>query len=182
MNATPHALPIALVGVSGAGKSTVAPLLAARLHGAHADLDARIEHRAALRIRELFATRGEVAFRELEAAELGRALDEGACVIACGGGIVETAAARQLLVERCHTVWLEVDVSEALRRMGEGRDERPLLGADPDPWGLANMLSRRAAKYAEVASSRVRTDGLTAHEVAERIVRAVEAWTSGSVS
>lgn len=169
---------IALVGLPGSGKSATAPLLAARLGGSSADLDALIERTTAMPIRELFATRGEAAFRDLEVAELARAVTDHVRVVACGGGIVETAAARDLLRERCHAVWLEVDTTEALRRMGGTIADRPLLAAE-DPARLDQLLERRSAGYTEVARVRVRTDGLTPDEVAERIARGLENATSG---
>ena len=174
MHEPQRTLTIALVGLPGAGKSSIAPLLAERLGGSCADLDALIERSSAMTIRELFATRGEAAFRELEAAEVARAVAAGVRVVACGGGIVETASARQLLRERCHTVWLEVDVLEALRRMSGALGERPLLGAAAEPARLEELLARRAVAYAEVAQLRVRTDGLSPEAVADRIASELE--------
>lgn len=168
---------VALVGLSGAGKSTIAPLLAARLGGVSADLDARIEARAGLSIGQLFATRGETAFRELESAELMQALSDGARVIACGGGIVESPGACLTLRERCHTVWLEVDSAEAVRRMGSAVESRPLLASDFSPEALARLLERRATRFSEVARTRLRTDDLTPDEIAGRILRAVASRT-----
>src|SRR5262245_46879676 len=108
MTMRPTSRPVALIGLSGAGKSTVAPLLAARLDGEAIDLDARIEGVAGCSVAEVFATRGETEFRRLESEALANAVTEGASVIACGGGVVESAAARRLLRERCRSVWLEV--------------------------------------------------------------------------
>ena len=164
---------IALVGLSGSGKSTVAPLLASRLGGGCADLDARIEATSGMTIRELFATRGEPAFRELECDALAVALEAGIRVIACGGGVVEGTAARTILRERCHTVWLQVEVPEALRRMGEAIVARPLLATEQQSEGLAQCLARRAAAYAEVSRTQLDTRGLTASEVVERILHAL---------
>ncbi len=172
-------LAIALVGLPGAGKTATAPLLAERLGGSCADLDALIELSTAMPIRQLFATRGEAAFRELEVAVLARVLTDGVRVVACGGGIVETESARELLRQRCHTVWLEVDATEALRRMSGMLADRPLLADAAHPARLEELLARRAAGYAEVARMRVRTDGLTSHEVAAKIAREIVSVTSG---
>ena len=178
MSVPMQARPVALVGLSGAGKSTVAPLLAARVGGAAADLDARIAARAGCTIAELFAREGEAGFRGLELAELERSLAERAAVIACGGGIVETERARVLLRERCRTIWLEVGAVEAASRVAATAGERPLLAAGAPAERLAELLARRAARYAEVALARVPTGGVPASEVTERIVRALEAAPS----
>src|SRR5437867_561127 len=89
-------VPVALVGLSGAGKSAVAPLLAARLGRTSEDLDARIESEAGARVVELFERGGEPEFRRLEERALERAIERGAGVIACGGGAVTSAGARTL--------------------------------------------------------------------------------------
>ena len=167
--------PVALVGLSGAGKTTMGPLLASRLGCVAIDLDARISARAGCSIVELFAREGEAAFRGLECAELGRAIDEGASVIACGGGIVETPGGRTLLRERCRPVWLEVGIDEAARRVGEAAVERPLLASGGVAERLRAMLLRREWGYAAVAVARIPTDGLSTTEVAERVARALEA-------
>ncbi len=170
--------PIALIGLSGAGKSAVAPLLAARVGGEPVDLDARVEARAGCSIAELFASRGENEFRRLEREELAGALSAGAGVIACGGGIVESSAARELLRQRCRCVWLEVAPGVAATRLGRTAAARPLLTSGLLTTRLDELLARRGAWYAEVATVRVGTDHLAAPEVAERVARALERETS----
>lgn len=86
------ALPIALVGLSGAGKSTVAPLIAARLGISAIDLDAAVEEAGGASVAALFVAEGEAAFRDREEKALERALQRGPCVIACGGGLVSPRA------------------------------------------------------------------------------------------
>jgi len=169
----PVARPVALVGLSGAGKTTLAPRLAARLGGAAADLDARIEAAAGVTIVALFARDGEPAMRRLELAELERAVGDGSAVIACGAGIVETAEGRALLAARCRVVWLEVEPVEALGRLGAAAD-RPMLAGDPRA-RLEALLARRAARYAEVATVRVATSGRSPDAVADAVVRALAA-------
>ena len=166
--------PVALVGLSGAGKTAVGPVLAARLGGGVADLDARIAGRAGLAIPELFARDGEAAFRRLECAELERAINEGVAVIACGGGIVDTPEARVLLRERCRAIWLEVDPLEAASRVAAEPGQRPLLAAPSPAERLGELLARRAPHYAAVAFARVATGGRSAAEVAEQVARALE--------
>src|SRR5258705_934937 len=119
--------PVALVGMPGAGKSTVGPGLVSRLKGEFIDLDAGVEARAGATVARLFAQRGEREFRRLEVAELAAAIDSSPALIACGGGIVETVAGLELLRGGCRVVWLEVAPDEAALRLGAGAAGRPLL-------------------------------------------------------
>jgi shikimate kinase len=165
--------PIALVGLTGAGKSAVARRLAER-HGRRvADLDARIEAEAGTTIPALFVDRGEAAFRALERDLLARVVGEGVDVIACGGGAVLDPESHRLLRERCRVVWLEVSPAEAARRVAAEAPSRPLLaGASPGD-ALAGLLAARAARYAELAMARVPTDGRDPDQVADAVLRAL---------
>src|SRR5690242_2685082 len=99
--------PIALIGMMGAGKSSVARVLGERLGVSVADLDGMIEAIEGTSIAELFERAGEPWFRRREGELLAEALRSGVRVVACGGGIVLDPARRQLLRERCRVVWLE---------------------------------------------------------------------------
>jgi shikimate kinase len=157
----------------GAGKSAVARVLAARLGVAVADLDARLEDEAGAPVAEQFARAGEAAFRAREHAALRHALDGGAGVVACGGGVVLDPANRELLRRGCRVVWLEVSPAAAARRVAAEPGARPLLaGASPGE-RLAALLAERAPLYAEVAAVRVGTDGRTPEAVAEAVLAAL---------
>jgi len=171
--------PIALIGMMGAGKSTVARALGERLGVSVADLDGMIEAVEGGSVAELFERAGEAWFRRRESELLAEALAAGVRVVACGGGIVLDAAHRALLRERCRVVWLEVDPAEAVKRMRAGGSEpgrtRPLL-ADGDPEErLARLQRERTPLYAEAASVRVTTDGRTPAQVAEAVLVALGA-------
>jgi shikimate kinase len=160
---------LALVGMMGAGKSAVARVLGERLGVAVADIDAFIEAEEDCTIGELFEREGEAWFRRREGEVLRQALDAGARVIACGGGLVLDPAHRALLRERCRVVWLEVPAAEAARRIG-ATAHRPLLGGGPPLPRLEALLAERAPLYAEVAHHRVPTAGLEPAQVADRIL------------
>ena len=175
----PDPRPIALIGLMGAGKSTVARALGERLGVSVADLDGMIEAVEGSSVSELFERAGEAWFRRRESELLAEALASGVRVVACGGGIVLDAAHRALLRERCRVVWLEVDPAEALKRMravgGEPGRSRPLLaGGDPEQ-RLARLQRERSPLYAEAASVRVPTDGRTPAEVADAVLVALGA-------
>jgi shikimate kinase len=161
--------PLALVGLMGAGKSAVARILGERLGAAVADLDAFIEAAEGSSIDQLFEREGEAYFRRREGEVLRQALDVGARVIACGGGVVLDPDHRTLLHDRCRVVWLEVSPAEAARRVGFGTG-RPLLARAPTLPRLAELLGARGPLYAQVAHQRVETDGRSPDEVADEIL------------
>lgn len=162
--------PLALVGIMGAGKTTVAQRLGERLATSIADLDAWVEADTGSSVAELFAHEGEAAFRRREQAALARALGAGVGIVACGGGIVLSEPARALLKEKCRTVWLEVSSDEAGRRLAGVAANRPLLAGGPIAAQLSDLLATRAPLYASVADVRVATDGLDADQVADRVL------------
>jgi shikimate kinase len=165
--------PIALVGLMGAGKSVVARVLGERLGAAVADLDAMLEAEEGCAVAELFERDGEPAFRRRETRLLEQALAAGADVVACGGGIVLSPAARGVLRDRCRAVWLEVTPEEAARRVRETLGTRPLLaGRDPRA-RLEALLAERGPLYAGVAVARVPTGDLDPGGVAEAVLRAL---------
>ncbi len=164
--------PLALIGLSGAGKSAVARALGERLGGRVRDLDAEIAARHGAPVTTLFAREGEAWFRVQERETLAAALAD-AAVIACGGGIVEDDGARALLAARCRVVWLQVAPAEALRRLAPELDSRPLLAGEAPEQRLEAMLARRGPAYAALAHVRVATDGRTPDAVATTVLAAL---------
>jgi len=142
--------PIVLCGLPGAGKSTLASTLAAALERRSVDLDAVVEAETGRTIAELFADGGEVGFRAHELRALRAVLDGPAeVVVAAGGGLVTTEAARVELGARATVVYLRAELETLRRRVGAG-EGRPLLDGD-----VAERLSvlevARSPLYLEVA-------------------------------
>jgi shikimate kinase len=159
---------VVLLGFMGAGKSTVGPILARRLAWEFIDLDAEIERLVRLPISEIFATRGEAAFRKIEADVSGRVIGGERIILAPGGGWLTNELVAQRGSAGTVTVWLRVSPDEVLRRVGSRRDGRPLLAvADPDA-AVRRLLSEREPLYRE-ADLIVDTDGRTAQAVATEI-------------
>lgn len=178
---------IALIGLPGAGKSVVAPLLAARLGFTHVDLDQWIERDEGVTVAELIRSRGEEAFRELEARALARALDEGesqGLVVACGGGILGREENRERLGPSAHVIWLVVTPETAAGRMGSaGRDSRPLLDGGSVVDRLRSLDEARRDAYKRAAHATVDTEGRSAAEVADLAAatwRERAAWDSSA--
>jgi shikimate kinase len=168
--ALPPGVPVVLVGMMGAGKTTVGRALAERLGWEFADTDELVEAWRHKTVRQIFAEDGEAAFREAESAVLDRALSTAAPgVIGAGGGVVTREANRQILCSaRAHVVWLRAGVTELLARL-EGSTDRPLLDGDPEG-RLSALLEQRAGWYAEVADDVVDVDARVVDEIVGEIV------------
>jgi shikimate kinase len=122
---------IVLVGMMGAGKSTVGRRLAARLRLPFADADTEIEAAAGMSIPEIFEIHGEPYFRDGEVRVIARLLEGGPAVLATGGGALMREETRRRIQEKAISVWLKADADVILRRVRR-RADRPLLQtADP---------------------------------------------------
>jgi len=143
----PPKKPIALVGLMGAGKSTVGRRLAKRLHLPFADSDREIEAAAALSVAEIFERFGEAHFRDGERRVIARLVEGPPKVIATGGGAFMDDETRALILERCIAVWLDAGV-EVLAERASRRNGRPLLNGDPVA-SLRALAQARNAIYAE---------------------------------
>lgn len=163
--------PLVLIGPTGAGKSTVGPLLAARLSLPFIDLDHHIEHVTARRITDLFAGDGEAAFRAIEASALQGLLAGERAVIAAGAGTVLDADTRDRLRRLACVIHLDAPVALRLGRLEES-DDRPLLQGDRRA-AMEAMEVERGPLYAQVGDLHLDTAGRDPADVAEAITRAL---------
>ena len=163
---------VVLVGMMGAGKTSVARALADRLGRPVLDSDAEVERRTGTTVEAMWAA-GEVErFRTLESEVLRDALhSEQPSVVAAAGGVVLDPATRRLLERHRPVVWLRARPATLARRVGDGTG-RPLLAGDP-PGALARLDRERRPLYAEVADVVVDVDGLGVERVAELILDAI---------
>src|SRR6202790_3835670 len=162
---------IALVGLPGSGKSTIAPLVAKRLGWMAVDLDDDVASSAGRSPAAIIAADGERHFRDLELAALENALRRpGPLVIACGGGLIAQPAARRLLTELCTVVWLDAPDEGLVSPVGDGVD-RPMLGGSAE----AGIPRLRAGRRRAHQASHVRISAGDAPEaVASRVTAALE--------
>jgi len=163
---------IVLSGFMGSGKTTVGPMVADRLGWRFVDADDVIVAEAGCTIPEIFRRDGESAFRERERATVARLAAGDALVLALGGGAIEDAATRELLLRAPETlvVHLEVALETTLARCRGTEHERPVLA---DQKSLAARYQRRLPLY-RMAHVSIAVDRLTPEQVAEAVVRAAE--------
>lgn len=173
---------LVLVGLPGAGKSTVGALVAAALGRPFVDLDAVLERRAGRTVAEQFAAEGEAAFRAAEAALSAELAAREPAVIAPGGGWMTNAAARGALAPAARTVYLRVRPATAAARLADGGPLRPLLAGAREPVrAVAELLVRRGPAY-EGADAAVDADADGPAAVADAVVRLVRAWEDDALA
>jgi shikimate kinase len=164
--------PIVVVGLMGAGKSTVGRRLAKRLGVPFVDSDAEIEDAAGFSAAELFERFGDADFRDGERRLVARLIDGTVRVIATGGGAFVDPRTRKLLNERAITVWLDAPVNILAERTGR-RDTRPLLRNNDRKGTLERLSEKRGPAYAEAHIRVLSGDGGHGN-VVESILNAIE--------
>ena len=160
---------IVLVGLPGSGKSTVGPLVAARLAWRFIDLDDEVVRLAGRSIPEIFAAEGEPGFRERERQATAALAHSGPLVLAPGGGWILDPANREALGSVTIVVYLEVAPEVAATRMGGSAMARPLLAGGDLAHRLRELLAQRESMYLQ-ANHKVSVDLLSPEEVAALIV------------
>ena len=150
------------------GKSAVGRNLARRLGRRFVDLDRLIEKTAGLKVREIFAQKGEAYFRQLEKETLAKVLGQEGQVVATGGGVVLDDDNLALLRERSLLIGLNASTETILKRAGNGATRPLLKGGDPRE-RIEELLNVRAARYAQ-AHATIDTDELTLSQVVDKIV------------
>lgn len=149
---------IVLVGLMGAGKTTVGRRLAARLGRPFVDADAEIEAAAGLSIAEIFERHGEAHFRDGERRVIARLIAGPVQVIATGGGAFVNEETRALILDRAVAVWLDGDIGMLARRIGR-RDHRPLVRGKDPAIVLAALAAERNPLYAQAHVRVTAADG-----------------------
>ena len=168
-----HSAPrVVLVGMPGAGKSTIGRRIASALNLPIVDSDVLIEQGEGKACGEVYAELGEDAFRELELGYVARALATGG-VVSLGGGAVVTEEVRTLL-QRHTVVWIDVSAEEGIRRTSED-GSRPVLDGDDREQRYRDLLEQREPLYREVASFRVRTDERPPQRVVAEVLGFIDA-------
>jgi XRE family aerobic/anaerobic benzoate catabolism transcriptional regulator len=146
--------PIALIGLRGAGKSTLGAKLAATLDVPFIELDREVEKEAGAPLAEVFAMYGQDAFRRFERRALERVLNDAPrAVIATGGGIVTDPGSYELLLERCRCIWLKASAQEHMARVLAQGDTRPFKGRSAALEEIRKLLNDRERLYGRAGAA-----------------------------
>lgn len=174
----PRARRIALLGLRGAGKSTVGALLGARLGVPFVELDELVEAESGLPLAELFAVHGESYYRRRESQALERLLGgHEAVVVATGGGLVNVRETYDRLKRGCVTVWLAARPEEHLARVLAQGDRRPVQDSSDALSELRQILAARSPLYAE-SEVHVRTTDRSPGQVVDEVLLHVPAFAA----
>jgi XRE family aerobic/anaerobic benzoate catabolism transcriptional regulator len=164
---------VALVGLRGAGKSTLGPLLAEAQGCAFVELDQIVEERAGLALAEIFALHGEQYYRRLERDCLVSLLAEKRPhVLALSGGLVNNQEAWSLVKSHCHTVWLKASPEDHMNRVLAQGDTRPTRGRENAMEELRGLLIQRESSYGQ-CDTVIDTSAGSLAEVTEALTRQV---------
>ena len=169
---------LVLVGLPGAGKSTVGRAVARKLRRPFLDFDVELEHREGKSIAELFAERGEAAFRALEVALTRELVDTEPSVLAPGGGWITNPGMVELLRPPGCMIHLRVSPAGALKRLGSARVSRPLL-MDGDPAAVLDRLWAVREELYATADGEVDTEVVDFQQVADKVVLLAQALDAG---
>lgn len=166
---------MALIGLRGAGKSTLGEMLAAELEVPFVELDREIELEAGLTLNEVFMLYGQGGYRRLERRSLERVLKQHErLVLSVGGGIVSEPETYQLLLANCFTVWLKAAPEEHMARVAAQGDFRPMQDNAEAMEDLRRILAAREPLYAK-ADATVDTSGQTPQQSLIMLRQAVTA-------
>jgi XRE family aerobic/anaerobic benzoate catabolism transcriptional regulator len=164
---------IALIGLRGAGKSTLGKLLAKKIGWSFVELNKEIEQQNGLSVAEIIALYGQEGFRRMEQAALGQLLARRELmVLATGGGIVSEPLTFDLILSSFYTIWLKAEPEEHMARVRKQGDLRPMADDRSAMAELRAILLSREPLYAR-ASAVVDTAGLSVDDAAARLIEAV---------
>ncbi len=171
---------IVLVGMMGAGKSTIGRRLSARLGLPFLDADAEIEAAAGMSIPDIFEAHGEQHFRDGEARVIARLLESGPAVLATGGGAFMREETRRRIKDKALSIWLKADADIIMRRVRR-RSDRPLLQtADPEET-VNRLLSEREPVYSH-ADITIASRDVPHDKIVEECIDALHARHAGKVA
>ena len=165
---------IVLVGMMGAGKSSVGRRLAGRLGIPLVDADTEIEKAAGMSIPDIFARHGEADFRSGEARVIARLLEGGPQVLATGGGAFMNPDTRAVIKAKGVSVWLNAEFDVLMRRINKRKNERPLLQTADPAATLEQLLAARNPIYAQ-ADVAVQSREVPHETIVAEIVAAIAA-------
>ena len=168
---------VVLVGMMGAGKSTIGRRLSARLHLPFLDADTEIEAAAGMSIPDIFETHGEPHFRDGEARVIARLLDGGPAVIATGGGAFMREETRNRIRDKAVSIWLKADADIIMKRV-KRRADRPLLQTADPAATVGRLIEEREPIY-QRADLTIWSRDVPHERIVDECLDALHAWLCG---
>jgi shikimate kinase len=168
---------VVLVGMMGAGKSTIGRRLSTRLRLPFLDADIEIEAAAGMSIPDIFETHGEAYFRDGEARVIARLLDSGPAVLATGGGAFMREETRNRIRSKAVSIWLKADADIIMRRV-KRRADRPLLQT-ADPAATIGRLIREREPVYQHADITIWSRDVPHEKIVDECIEALHGWLCG---
>lgn len=163
---------IVLVGMMGAGKTTIGELLATKLNRELKDIDRVIEQEQKKSIIEIFTNDGEEAFRQLESETIEKFSNMSDLIISTGGGALEKANNLSNLQKNGIIIYLKADIEELFKRV-KNETQRPLL-KEQDPLEVIKKLIKKREKFYLMADITIITDNKSPEKITEEIIKAIK--------
>ena len=168
-------LKIILVGMMGAGKTTIGKLLSNKLDYDFIDLDKIIEEKSGVKINTIFEIEGEIGFRERELQVLSDVIEKDKVVISTGGGLVTSDNSRAcLLKNNALIIYLKADLKTLCNRL-KNDNSRPMLNVDNKEQVIERILSERESYYKDLADLEVDTSHMKSIDVIKFIIKKMDA-------
>src|SRR3954451_15162691 len=168
---------VVLVGMMGAGKSTIGRRLSVRLRLPFLDADTEIEAAAGMSIPDIFETHGEPYFRDGEARVIARLLDNGPAVIATGGGAFMREETRNRIRDKAVSIWLKADADVIMKRV-KRRADRPLLQTEDPAATVSRLIDERHPVY-QLADITIASREVLHEKIVEECIAALHGWLCG---
>ena len=168
---------VVLIGMMGAGKSTIGRRLSARLRLPFLDADSEIEAAASMSIPDIFETHGEPHFRNGEARVIARLLDSGPAVLATGGGAFMREDTRSRIGSKAVSIWLKADLDIIMKRV-KRRADRPLLQTADPAATVGRLISEREPVY-KSADITILSRDVPHEKIVDECIDALHGWVCG---
>ena len=168
---------VVLIGMMGAGKSTIGRRMAARLRLPFVDADTEIEQAAGMSIPDIFETHGEPHFRDGEARVIARLLEAGPSVLATGGGAFMRENTRNRIRDKAVSIWLKADADTILKRV-KRRADRPLLQTADPAATIGRLIEERHPVY-QLADITIASREVLHEKIVEECITALRAVLCG---
>ena len=165
---------LVLLGMMAVGKTTLGKIVAKKQELKFIDIDASIEKKNSMTIKEIFKKKGEKFFRMEEENEILKSLEKNNCVIALGGGAFMNKTVRENILKNAISIWLNVDIKTLNQRV-KWNQKRPLLKEENNQKKITELYAERKNIY-KLANHQIACDKLSKNNIAEKIIALYEKY------